>query len=257
MYKYLSMQKDKLIKFFKQQSQIVNQSFINFIFPPFCPICESELKHRERLICENCYSHIKTIESNFCRKCGAPRLGGRKTCKYCKGFTFHFSKVRALGIFSSPLVEMIHLLKYDRKTLIAERLGILMGNLLFSDSDLSQTDMIIPVPLHKTRMRERGYNQSLLLSRMVSSITRKELCNDVIIRKKATKSQTTLNHNERENNLKDAFIVSNFGKIKNKTIVVIDDVMTSGTTLNELSKTLLEAGAESVYGLVLARAISV
>lgn len=257
MHKYLSMWKDKLIKSCKQQSQTVNQSFINFIFPPFCPICESELKLTERFICEDCYSHIKTIESHFCRKCGAPLEEKRKTCKYCKGITFHFSKVRALGTFSTPLIEMIHLLKYERKTLIGNRLGILLGNLFLSDPELLLTDMILPVPLHRTRIRERGYNQSTLLAKMVSSISGKDLCLDAVVRTKATKSQSKLDHEERLINLEDAFRVVLPEIIKNKTVVVVDDVLTTGTTLDEITKTLLNSGAQSVYGLILARAISV
>lgn len=256
MHKYLFIWKDKLIKSFKQQSQIVKWSFINFIFPPFCPICESELKHNERLICEDCYSHITIIESHFCRKCGAPLDEKRKTCKYCKGITFHFSKVRALGTFSSPLIEMIHLLKYERKIHIANRLGILLGNLFLSDPELLLTDMILPVPLHRARIRERGYNQSTLLAKRVSSISGKDLCLDAVIRTKATKSQTKLDHKERVINLKDAFRVVLPEMIKKKAVVVVDDVLTTGTTLDEIAKTLLNSGAHSVYGLILARAFT-
>lgn len=249
--------KKRAVKLFSRQLQIVRKGFADFIFPPFCPICGNELKKNERLICEDCYSQIKTIESYFCRKCGAPLKKDRKTCDYCKGKMFYFSKVRALGIFSSPLSEMIHLLKYDRKTLIAERLGFLLGNLFISYSELSDTDVIIPVPLHRTRMRERGYNQSLLLAKKVSLISGKELCDKVVARTKATKSQTAMAHEKRRENLKNAFSVVEPQKIKNRSVVVVDDVMTSGTTLDEIAKSLLESGADSVYGLILARTLSV
>ncbi len=249
--------RQRMKKLFYQQFQTIKKAFSNFIFPPFCPICGNELKKNERLICEDCYSQIKTIESYFCRKCGAPLIKNRKTCDYCKGKNFYFSKVRALGTFSSPLSEMIHLLKYDRKTLIAERLGLLLGNLFISYPELSDTDVIIPVPLHRTRMRERGYNQSLLLAKKVSLISGKELCYKVVARTKATKSQTALDNEKRRENLKNAFSVVEPQKIKNKSVLVVDDVMTSGTTLDEIAKSLLESGADSVYGLILARALSV
>lgn len=241
--------------FFYHQCQIIKRYFTNFVFPPFCPICERELKGNERLICNDCYNSVRLIEAPFCRRCGAPLKNNGKPCVYCKNNHFHFSRVRALGTFSSPLSEMIHLLKYDRKTSIAEHLGILLGNLLLSDPELSSANTIIPIPLHKTRMRERGYNQSRLLAEMVSSISHKRLSINAVIRAKATKSQTQLAPGERAKNLKDAFTVVSKEMVKNRKIIVVDDVMTSGATLDEISKPLLEAGAETVYGLILARAI--
>ncbi len=239
-----------------QQIEIVKNGVANIIFPPFCPLCENELRNNERLICEDCYSLIKTIESPFCRKCGVPLNKKRKTCKFCKTGNFHFTKVRAFGTFTYPLSEMIHFLKYERKTLIADRLGIFLGNLLLSTPELSQADIILPVPLHRTRIRERGYNQSLLLAKMVSSNSGKPLCLDAVFRTKPTKSQTKLDQNERRENLKDAFTVVFPERIKNCSIVVVDDVFTTGTTLDEIAKTLLKAGADCIYGLVLARTLT-
>jgi len=235
--------------------QIAKRGVLNFLFPPFCPICGRKLKERESLICERCYENIKTITPPFCKRCGAPLKKGEKGCKYCSQENFYFSTVRGLGFFTPPLSEMIHLLKYERKTKIAERLGILMGNLFRLDPALSDTNIILPVRLHASRLRESGYNQSQLLAEEVSEITGKEIMNYVVIRKKPTKSQTTLSHKEREENLKNAFKVVSPESIFNKTILVVDDVMTTGTTLNELAKILKEEGAKQVYGLVLARAI--
>ncbi len=248
--------KQRLLKNFRREISFMKESFLHLVFPPFCPLCETELKYNEQLICVDCFLRISTIESHFCTQCAAPLKKNRKTCDFCKGIDFNFSKVRAFAVFATPLVEMIHLLKYERKTHLAIRLGILLGNLFLSDAELFTADVIIPVPLHRTRMRERGYNQSLLLARMVSSISHKELCSDVVLRTKATKSQTTLNHGEREKNLKNAFCVTVAERIKDKSVVIIDDVFTTGTTLNEMAGTLIDGGAHSVYGLVLARALS-
>lgn len=247
--------KQRFFDIFFEQMQLARGSLLNFIFPPVCAICENELKIGERFICGDCYLSIKFIESHFCHKCGAPPERDKTTCKHCRGIRFHFKKARAVGIYTSPLSEMIHFLKYDRKTNIAKRLGILMGNVFQSDSDLFLSDIIVPVPLHRIRKRERGYNQSKLLAEVISHISGKTLVTDSIIRKKATKSQTMLATEERVENLKDAFAVVAPEKIKGKSIVIIDDVLTTGTTLEEMAKTLVKGGAESVYCLVLARAI--
>jgi len=235
--------------------QIIRRGILDFLFPPYCPICGRKLKETESLICEKCYENIKTITSPFCERCGAPLKKDRKRCEYCSQENFHFLRVRGLGFFTPPLSEMIHLLKYERKTKIAERLGILMGNLFRSDPALSDTNIIVPVPLHPSRLRERGYNQSQLLAEEISEITGKELMNHIVIRKKPTKSQTTLSHRERKENLKDAFKVVSSGSVLNKTILIVDDVMTTGATLNELAKVLKKEDAKKIYGLVLARAI--
>jgi len=240
-----------------QQLQIAKLGFHNLIFPPFCPICENELKFNERFVCEDCFNQIPMIESPFCRKCGAPMKKSETKCKHCNELNFHFSHLRALGLFMPPLSKMIHFLKYDRKTHLSERLGILLGNILVADPDSNDADIIIPVPLHKVKLRIRGYNQSLLLARSVSSVSHKELCLDAVIRKKATRSQTMLDYESRRKNLENAFEVIVPEKIKNRKIIIVDDVLTTGTTLDEIAKSLLEAGAKDVFGLVLSRAIRV
>lgn len=233
---------------------LVRKSLSDLIFPPFCPLCEEELTRHEHLVCEDCYESIHTIEGYVCKKCGAPIQEGRKTCGFCRGMRYHFKKVRAFGVYAPPLSEMVHLLKYERKTHLARRLGILMANLYLADPELSESDAIVPVPLHPARLRERGYNQSQLLAQMVSEISRAELVSDAVVRKKPTRSQTALKHNERRANLRNAFSVTDPDRLTGRSITVIDDVFTSGTTIDEMARTLLDAGAKQVYGLVLARA---
>ncbi len=239
----------------RDEFSLMGKSLSDLLFPPFCPLCEQELTHHEHLVCEDCFSNIHTIEGHFCQKCGAPREKGRKTCRYCKGKGFHLTKIRAFGVYAPPLSDMIHLLKYERKTHLASRLGIYLANLYLADNDLCASSAVIAVPLHRIRLRERGYNQSLLLARQVSAITKRPLLSGVIIRKKATRSQTALDHNERVANLQHAFVVVNPDRLMGISVTIIDDVLTSGSTMNEMAKTMLDAGANRVYGLVLARAL--
>lgn len=249
----------KILQHLKQRIRaevhLAKRSLSDLVFPPFCPICEQELTHHEHLVCEDCFENIRTIEGYVCRKCGAPLEQGSKHCSFCRGKTFHLSKIRAFGIYAPPLSEMIHLLKYERKTHLSHRLGIYLANLYLADSDISISSAIIPVPLHQVRLRERGYNQSLLLAQKVSEITGRELLSGVVIREKPTRSQTALTHVERVANLKNAFGVVDPDQLKGASVTVIDDVLTSGTTLDEMAKTILDAGADKVYGLVLARAM--
>lgn len=249
---FLARSKERM----RTEIALLVRSFTDFIFPPFCPLCEQELTHHEHLVCEECFETIQTIEGRFCRRCGAPAEERRKTCIYCRGKEHHLSKVRAFGVYAPPLSEMVHLLKYERKTHLSDRLGIFMANLYCADPELCSSSAIIPVPLHPVRMRERGYNQSFLLARKVAAVSHTALLADAVVRKKATRSQTALKHDQRIANLKNAFHVQDTLRIEGKTVTVIDDVFTSGTTLGEMAKTLLDAGAERVFGLVLARALS-
>ena len=148
---------------------------------------------------------------------------------------------------------MIQALKYQGKKSLAEIFGKGFTGLLNSDLILKQADAIIPIPLHPARQRERGYNQTELLGLELSRRTGIPIIN-ALKRKKNTKSQTTLVPAKRQENMRGAFVVKNTSLVFNKKVILIDDVMTSGATINSAAQTLLNAGVYEVYGLVIARA---
>jgi len=162
-------------------------------------------------------------------------------------------RIRTLGGYDSPRKELIGELKYHHKPSLAKILGREMGVILNSDPILKTSDIIIPIPLHPARKRERGYNQAELLAEEISRFTHIPF-SDCLERVKNTKAQVTLSERERLENVKGAFKLKKGVDISGKRVILVDDVFTTGATLNAAALSLLEGGAEEVYGLTAAAA---
>ena len=161
---------------------------------------------------------------------------------------------RAWGAFpyEPPLQDAIRLFKYHGKVVLTSYLG---GLLKKHAPSLPQVDMLMPVPLHSERLRERGYNQALLLADRLNRRLQLPISYDNLVRLRPTLPQTELSRKARVNNLRRAFGILRPEEVKNRRILLIDDVMTTGTTVNECAKALRKAGSADVYVLALARAL--
>lgn len=232
--------RNKLAYFFK--------ALFDFLFPPICLGCNKEIE--TGLICFQCSNKINTSALGVCARCGYP-LKYDERCKNCRTKVV-LPRTRALGGYTEPFSPLIQALKYQGKKSLAEIFGKGLTGLLNSDPILKQADAIIPIPLHPARQRERGYNQTELLGLELSRQTGIPIIN-ALKRKKNTKSQTTLIGSKRQENMRGAFVVKNIPLVLNKKVILIDDVMTSGA-INSAAQTLLKAGVDEVYGLVIARA---
>ncbi len=166
----------------------------------------------------------------------------------------YFSKVIAIWEFSPTIQIAIHHLKYKNFKMLAERIGIFMAERLSRLSLSMENTILIPVPLHKTRMRERGYNQSALLCRVIASQTGFTYNDQILKRIRYIQSQTKLNVSERLANVHGAFKVASPKEIVNKIIILVDDVITTGATANECARELMNADAEAVYLCSVAKA---
>ncbi|MDA0986444.1 MAG: ComF family protein [Bacteroidetes bacterium] len=150
------------------------------------------------------------------------------------------------------LQKLLHQLKYENRKFIAEIFGDLIGNEIKENKLFEDNKLIIPIPLNKIKERERGYNQSLILAKRVSKILGINTLDNILFRKKYTKTQTQLNLQERKENIKDAFEVRNNELIKNQNIILVDDVITSGSTIEEAAKCLKNNGANKVISFSIA-----
>ncbi|HEX9911635.1 MAG TPA: ComF family protein [candidate division Zixibacteria bacterium] len=159
---------------------------------------------------------------------------------------------RSLGLFDPDYQTLLHHFKYKRKISLGKELGKRLGELLIQDKFLKDYDYLLPVPLHRSKERERGYNQSKILAEEISELTFLPLLDKVLMRKKNTRDQTNLNAEERERNVRGAFIVRDKLVLKGKRIILVDDVMTTGATLKECSRVLKEAGVKEVAGATVA-----
>jgi ComF family protein len=239
------------------------RDLIDLIYPPRCPICQAFLEgkqagkmDRELPFCEGCSSSFIQVTSPLCPVCGRPFAAGTGSdhvCEDCLRKRPLFEKARAPYLYEGSLLNAIHEFKYAEKTYLAKPLGLLLSSFaktwLHSHPDL----LVMPVPLHPKRLRERGFNQSLLLAEKVAMTLDAHLDFSSLKRIRHTQPQTGLGSEERKKNVRKAFGVSSRVAVKGRTVVLVDDVATTGSTLNECARTLRRAGCRQVFCLVLAR----
>jgi len=191
------------------------------------------------------------LEEPLCKKCGKPLQIKDSLCSDCAAEFHPFVQARSLGPYEGVLKQLIYEFKYRSKQEIARVLGNMMLDLL-KRLPWPNFDYVVPVPLHSKRLRERGYNQAYLLANVISSQIGLPIYTG-LIRVKPTEHQTLLDKSLRKRNLRGAFKIVDSYKLCNKTLLVVDDVYTTGATSAECSKCLLQAGAKAVYVLTCAR----
>lgn len=162
---------------------------------------------------------------------------------------------RAMGLYEPPLLELIHEFKYRKNRTLGLYLGKMMAETHYADLDFEAIDLLIPVPLHNQKLRQRTFNQALILAREVARRHGKPVNHSILKRTFNTPAQVTLRKEERKKNVKGAFSLLNPEEIKNKNILLLDDVYTTGGTVNECARLLIDNGAKNVYVLTLARTI--
>lgn len=242
-------------------------AFLNLFYPNRCLSCKKELAYNETFhLCSLCSNSIQQVSEPVCVRCGVHLPFGGMHCFFCRKEKRYFTFVRSAGNFTGALREMVHQLKYSGKDYLSKELARVLLDGWKRYPELKDAEMVIPVPLHPSALRERGYNQAELLARSFVSLLQEtpslhplrdgeRIVKNVLVRKKKTQSQTLLNREERNLNVTDAFAVQEqeVHKIKGKIVLLIDDVCTTGATLNECAKVLKKAGAKRVSGLTLAR----
>ena len=235
---------------------------IDLLFPPpaLCRVCGRQLVLNTRVeMCELCLEQLPLVGENLCRLCGRPLPASAEPilCFHCRNTRHFFVQNRAAAIYSGTLKEQIHEIKYRYNRRLAVGLGQVMAAVANARGWIPRKAHLLPVPLHPQRLQQRGYNQAeLLVQGMLSCIHLPVLEPGVVVRRQVTQASTGLNAWERRVNLKGAFYVSSPGKVVGKVLCVVDDIYTTGATLDELARTLLKAGAKAVYGLTLSIAVS-
>jgi len=242
----------------------IKEGFLNFIFPLDCKICKKPVRESKGYsICEECFKTIELIEQPYCIKCGKPLMptdffkrNREILCLDCKIKKYSFEFSRSAGIYDRVLKKCIHLFKYYGEKKLAKPLGKLMVDYLLKNNEFeNKLDLIIPVPLHKNDLKERGFNQSVLLGKVIGDYFSIPVGETVLIKKKLTPFQVNLSKKEREKNILNAFLVEKPEEIKGKNILILDDVFTTGTTVEECAKELMKARAKSIFVLTLARTV--
>jgi competence protein ComFC len=225
-----------------------------FIFPSFCPICNNELKSTE-IICQRCLDKAFFVSRKRCKICGKPIKSG-KICGNCREETPYFDLVISCGSYVPPFSDIIKFFKYRNRPSLSTKLARKLYSNYNSRADARDIEYLSWIPMTGAEKRERGYNQSRLLAEEFSKIS--SLTSINLLRKTSSiPSQTTLPYEKRFVNVKNAYRIRKKtlkefkGNLENG-IILVDDVLTTGSTLNECARELKEAGFKKVIGLVLA-----
>jgi len=234
------------------------RGMLDLLYPPRCEACG---RLRREPICAECQAAIVRIAPPMCEVCGVPfdpRAQAAPRCEDCRGKRRPFSVARSAAYYEGPLAEAIRRFKYHSQIVLAKPLGALMVEVLASsagrDLDAMRVDVVCPVPLHRSRLRERGFNQSELLAQAISQATERPL-RSLLERTRPTLPQVDLPVGSRAQNVRGAFAPRLQEVIAGQRVLLIDDLFTTGATLTECARVLRQAGAEEVRVFTLARAL--
>lgn len=229
---------------------------VAFGFPSRCVVCESALEWPlGRPVCEPCWSSLPLIRPPYCSRCGLPyaRTVALGLCGPCRrGRRWRFRRARSLGSYDEGLKQTIHSLKFGGRPGLASSLGRLAFQHWITNGELDVGDAVIPVPLHWRRRRERGFNQAELVARAVARAAGRP-CYRALWKVASRPPQAGLSAAARQRNAAGAYRARLSASFVGKRLLLVDDVYTTGATVDSCARTLLRAGARSVDILTLAR----
>jgi ComF family protein len=242
---------------------VVAQGLFAALFPSDCRLCGAPLVNISRLaVCLECISAVRPISTATCEICGDGLAGlGHpseiQTCVPCREARPLFERACAYGSYDGELRELIHLLKYEQVLPAADILGGMLAEAI-GKLDIPQPVLMIPVPLHSSKRRQRRFNQAEVIARVAvkpASEPGVELATNLLVRQRATVSQIGLTRPQRADNIRGAFRVEHAEKIAGRRILLVDDVLTTGTTASECARVLRKAGAQKVWVATVARTL--
>lgn len=229
--------------------------FFSLLYPPSCEACGAAVEH-PRYLCEACAAKAVRIEAPFCKVCSEPFQGaitGPFACGNCSGRQFHFACAVARYRSEGVVRDFIHRFKYLREFRLRHPLASWAAEALDDERiRVEPVDALVPVPLFRARQRQREFNQAAELARLVGKRAGIPV-SDCLVRTRNTTSQVTHDRKGRMENLRNAFKLRQNAVVRGRRLVLVDDVLTTGSTLDECALVLLKAGAASVRGITVAR----
>ncbi len=206
------------------------RALLDFLFPPECPVCGRTFEVQE-IVCHDCLAYLTDCAAKF------------PPDKRCLE---HVDSVSVLLPYTAECRKLIHGLKYHGIQSVGIVLGKLMAEKTLENCDIGDNPYLLPIPLHPSKMNERGYNQSERIAEGFSQVDGFDIHTDLVVRRKATSTQTALSHTERAANVSGAFAYTGSAPLDGKPIVLIDDVLTTGSTVSECAAILKDCGAGNI-----------
>jgi ComF family protein len=226
------------------------KDFLDLLFPRRCPICHEIVKEEGRLICWECKKEVEYLSEPVCKKCGKPVMSEEiEYCFDCQNHKQYYT--RGIGAFKycGKVRESIFYFKYKGRKEYSDFYTAEMKTLLDKKIDDWKPDVIMPVPLHRLKLEKRGFNQAELLARRLGKQLNLPVDKVMISRRENTKAQKELGNKERRRNLNGAFDVKD-NENRYKRVLLVDDIYTTGSTVNAISKLLKEKGIQEIYFIV-------
>ncbi len=227
---------------------------LDLVYPPACAVCGSG---GDSIVCATCRSEFRATVAPVCARCGGTVLqgvGGASCCRACDGNPpSQFTGLHAAGVYEGALRDAVLALKYGRRRRVAEVLGDFLADSLFGAVEEPGQWVAVPVPLHPSRLRERGFNQSELLARVLRRRLGCEVDTRSVARVRRTRPQASLPAAERAANIRDAFAVRSPSSIQGRRVLLVDDVVTTLNTVAECVRVLRDAGAAEACVVAAAR----
>ena len=228
----------------------LSEYILNMVYPRRCALCHEIVMPKGQLVCPSCYTKTEVIREPKCKCCGKELIAEEQ--EYCfdcsKRENTWFEQGVALWHYSDTMRTSIAKFKYHARREYADFYAQEFVKEYADYMGMLELDGIIPIPVHWTRYIQRGYNQAEVFGRELAKYLRVPMDRNVVIRKKDTRPMKELNDIERENNLRNAFQIAR-NIVKYKKILLVDDIYTTGSTADEVSRVLLEAGVEKIYFL--------
>ncbi|HSV30679.1 MAG TPA: ComF family protein [Atribacteraceae bacterium] len=232
----------------------LGEGFLNFFFPLHCVVCGAYIRHSSGFpLCGKCLESIRYIRSPLCPICGRPLDNPRViTCRRCRTAVPRLDLTRSIAYYVTPVREALHAWKYGRMTSLGKLFESLVVSYLEVNPFLREVDGILPVPLHPSRRQERGFNQAEVLVRSAAKAFNLPVFSGAVQRIRKTPPQPGLTPRERRKNLAGAFSVTATTRVRERRILIVDDVVTSRATLESLAGVLRKAGVSRLYALTVA-----
>jgi ComF family protein len=234
-------------------------AIVSVVFPAPCRVCGATLTSASRIpICEECLAGFQKIEEPMCQCCGRPFVSAvaaqaiQPLCRLCRTNFFAFERARSWAIYDDELTSAILLLKYEQVTRLGHWFASRLAELV-SRQENWKLDIVVPVPLHAERQRERGYNQAELIARPLSRLLGLRFEPRVLVRTKPRPSRLILSRSERWASVRGAYSTREGLRVDNQRVLLVDDVVTTGATLDTCTRALKRAGAATVLGLTVGR----
>lgn len=227
------------------------ENILDILYPRRCPICQEVVKKRGEMICPSCRKEIAPIQEPVCKKCGKPIMdAAEEYCCDCGKMGHLYTRGLAVLPYTGKVRKSLHQIKFHNKKEYLDFYGPYMAEVLGKRILAWDAQALIPVPLHHSKRRKRGFNQAEILAVEVGRALGIPVRTDVVQRIRNTRPQKDLSLRERQNNLKGAFKIIQYD-VKLKKIILVDDIYTTGSTIDGIAGKLLEQGAEEVYFIAL------